>query len=275
MWTDADREKYKDSGDGYPSNLTDIQYAVIHPLLDHYQTYTTNLRSVLNALLYQQRTGCQWRYIPKEFGAWQTIRTWHDRFKADGLWEEICLLLIPIVREKSGRNPQPSTALIDSQSVVSGPQAGGRGVDGHKKIKGIKRHLLTCSIGLILAVRVTAANVHDTAVAADLLSQARAAGWTIVRAKVDGLYVGPRIARAEAAFGVVFEVTTKPAGQINKDFTPLPLRWRVEATNGTNTNRSRRLTRNLEVTPQAAENRLMMANARRTLAMYDRFYRET
>src|ERR1700690_1530101 len=98
---------------------------------------------MVNALLYHQKTGCQWRYLPTDFGPWETVRSWHDRFRADGLWADISSLLIRAVRQKRGRPAEPATALVDSQSVVPGPQKGDRGVDGNKKVKGIKRHILT------------------------------------------------------------------------------------------------------------------------------------
>lgn len=102
-----------------------------------------------------------------DFGPWETVRTWHDRFRADGIWSEIAALLTRAVRQKRGRPAEPKTAILASQSVVSGPQAGVRGTDGKKKVRGIKRHVLTCSRGFVLAALVTAANVHDT----------QAAGW--------------------------------------------------------------------------------------------------
>jgi putative transposase len=100
------------------------------------------------------------------------VRTWPDRFRADGISAEVAALLTRAVRQKRGRTPEPETAILDSQSVVSGPQKGARGVDGHKKVKGIKRHVLTCSLGFVLGVLVTAATVHDTAAAGMLLDRA-------------------------------------------------------------------------------------------------------
>ncbi len=104
------------------------------------------------------------------------MRSWHDRFRADDLWAEVAALLTRAERARRGRNPEPSTAIMDSQSVASGPQAGVRGVDGNKKVKGIKRHVLTCSLGFVLAILVTAANVHDTQATGPLLDRAAAAG---------------------------------------------------------------------------------------------------
>lgn len=130
-------------------------------------------------------------------------------------------------------------------------------------------------MGLLLAVVVTAANVHDTAPLADLLNRAKDVGWVIQRAKVDGIYVGPKVEEASRAFGIDFEVTMKPANRTGTPFIPLPLRWKVEATNGTNTNRYRRLTRNLEASLQAAEDALLIASVRRVLNLYNRFEGET
>lgn len=126
----------------------------------------------MDACLYLDKTGCPWRDLPKDFGAWETVRTWHDRFRGDGIWSEIAGLLTRGVRRGRGRQPEPSTAILDSQSVTSGPQAGPRGYDGHKKTKGIKRHVLTYSLGFVLASLVTAANVHDTQAAGLLFDRA-------------------------------------------------------------------------------------------------------
>ena len=114
---------------------------------------------------------------------------------------------------------------MDSQSVVSGPQPGERGFDGNKKIKGVKRHVLTCSLGFVLAILVTAANVHDTRAAELLLDRAVENGFVLDRVKVDGIYVGPAVRAAEHRHKVDFQVSThesKPGG-----FAPLPLRWRL------------------------------------------------
>ena len=105
---------------------------------------------------------------------------WHDRFRADGLGTDIAALLTRAVRVQRGREPKPTTAIPakpiglrrDSQSVPSGPQAGLRGVDGNKKVRGIKRHVLTCLLSFVLATLVTAANVHDTRPVGALLERA-------------------------------------------------------------------------------------------------------
>ena len=84
MWAAEQRERYKDAGRRYPSDLTDAEWAVIAPLFACYATLTVDLRGMVNACLSLQKTGCQWRFLPREFGPWQTVRSWHDRFRVDG-----------------------------------------------------------------------------------------------------------------------------------------------------------------------------------------------
>ena len=94
MWTDVAREQYKNKGRRYPSDLTDTEWQTIEPVLSSYATLTVDLREMVNACLYLEKAGCPWRFLPKEFGPWQTVRTsvwpaldrtWHDRFRSDGV----------------------------------------------------------------------------------------------------------------------------------------------------------------------------------------------
>src|SRR3954467_13261448 len=263
MWTDKDREKYKDNGSRYPSDLTNAEWEVIKPLFQDYFTFTADLREMVNACFYLEHTGCPWRSLPINFGAWQTMRTWYDRFRTDGVWADAAAQLTWRGREGHGRSTEPATGILDSQSVVSGPQKGERGYDGNKKIKGIKRPVLTCSLGFVLAIVVTAANVYDTRAADLLLQRAAENGFAPDRVKVDAIYTGPAIEAAAKRHHVDFQVSSREPQTTG--FTPLPLRWRIEATFGTATNRYRRLTRNLEQYAQYAENAYEIASFRRVL----------
>src|SRR5215203_1283738 len=260
MWTDKDREKCKADGRRYPSDLTDAEWDIIKPLFTGYFTFTADMREVVNGCFYLEHTGCPWRSLPTDFGAHQTVRTWYDRFRTDGVWADAAAQLTRRVREAHGRSAEPATGILDSQSVVSGPQQGERGFDGNKKIKGIKRHVLSCSLGFVLAVVVTPASVHDTKAAEN--------GFTIERAKVDAIYTGPTIEAVSGLYKVEFQVSTRETGV--KGFAPLPLRWRIEATFGTGTNRYRRLTRNLEQHARSAEDVFELAHFRRVLRVYAR-----
>jgi putative transposase len=266
MWTDQDREKYKADGRRYPSDLTDAEWDIIEPLFRGYFTYTADMREVVNGCFYLEHTGCPWRALPTDFGPHQTVRTWYDRFRAEGVWADAAAQLTRRVREAHGHEAKPTTGIMDSQSVVSGPQQGERGFDGNKKIKGVKRHVLTCSLGFVLAILVTAANIHDTKAAELLLDRAVESGFDLDRVKVDGIYVGPAVRSAAYQHNVDFQVSTRESK--SDGFAPLPLRWRIDF--GTMTNRYRRLTRNLEQYAKSAEDAFELANFRRVLRVYAR-----
>jgi putative transposase len=155
-----------------------------------------------------------------------------------------------------------------SRSVTSGPRKGERGVDGDKKVEGIKRHLLTCSSGLVLAVLVSAANLHDAHGLAPPLDRAAEAGRDPRRVEVDAIHAGPTVRAAGERHGLDVQVSVRDPDA--RGFAPLPVRWRIEATSGTLTNRYRRPTRNLERTGRAAENVVEVANLRRVLRILAR-----
>src|SRR4051794_23393401 len=152
MRTAEDREQYKDDGRRYPSDLTDVEWGLVRSLFERYATLTKDLRVMVEGCLYLAGEGCRWRSLPKDFGPWQTVRGYWDRFHRDGVWADAAAVLTPAARARLGKSPAPSTGIVDSQSVASGPQRGERGVDGNKKVRGIKRHVLTCSFGFVLAV---------------------------------------------------------------------------------------------------------------------------
>ena len=141
-------------------------------------------------------------------------------------------------------------------------------MDGNKRVRGIKRHVLTCSLGFVLASLVTAANMHDTQPVGALLERAAEDGWAVERVKVDGIYTGPRMAQAATEHGVDVQVTSRDTDA--RGFQPLPLRWRIEATFGTLANRYHRLTRNLEQSLEAAEDAISIANCHRLPRAYHR-----
>ena len=123
--------------------------------------------------------------------------------------------------------------------------------------------MLTCSLRFVLATLVTAANVHDTAAAGELLDRAAAEGWKPERVKVDGIYTGVRMTKAATPHGVGVRVTMRDREA--KGFKPLPLRWRIEGTFGILTHRYHRLTRNLEQRTAAAEDAMTVADCHRLI----------
>jgi putative transposase len=222
MWADKDCKKHRSDGRRYPSDLTDAKWDIIEPLFRGYFTFTADMREMVNACFYLEHTGCQWRALPSDFGPHQTVRTWYNRFRADGVWAQAGADLTRRVRQAHCHGTEATTGILDLQSVVSGLQQGKRGFDGNKKIRGIKRHVLSCSLGLILAVTVTPANVHDTKAAELVLDRTIGNGFTIERAKVDAIYTGPTINAVSGLYKSQFQVSTREPEV--KGFAPLPHR---------------------------------------------------
>jgi putative transposase len=118
----------------------------------------------MDAVLYMEKTGCQWRQLPHDFPKWSAVKSFYYRAVASGLWERLRKLLVEKGRMDAGRNPEPTYAIIDSQRTKTMYNAKGRGIDGEKKkkTKGRKRHIATDTMGHLLAIVVHASNIHDT-----------------------------------------------------------------------------------------------------------------
>ena len=148
----------------YETDLTDEQWEVLCPLLPVQQwrpggpgRRPCDRRRVINGILYVNKTGCQWRMLPKDFGHWETVYGSFRRWQRAGVWQRVMTELRQVERRCHGRLAEPSAGAIDSQSVKTATQSQDVGFDRHKKIKGRKRHLLVDTLGLIVAVVVTAA----------------------------------------------------------------------------------------------------------------------
>jgi len=149
----------------YSTNLTDAAWMLLAPLLPAARIggrpRTTDLRSVVNAIFYLLRTGCQWRLLPREFPAWGTVYHYFRAWKNAGVWTCLQRTIYEQVRALAGRPACPSVVIMDGQSVKTTERGGIRGFDGHKCVKGRKRHILVDTLGLLIASRVEPANVSD------------------------------------------------------------------------------------------------------------------
>src|SRR5256885_7492342 len=157
----------------YPTDLTDRQWDCIKELIPAAKRgghpRTLEMRAVVNAIVYLLVTGCQWRMLPREYPAWQSVYTSFRRFRDDGTWQRIHDTLRAQVRECVGRHKHPTAGALDSQSVKTTPLPGERGYDAGKKVNGRKRHILVDTLGLLMAVIVTSAALSDPAGAQLLL----------------------------------------------------------------------------------------------------------
>src|SRR3954454_17598952 len=210
MWTEEQRERYRVEHKRYPSDLTDPEWEEIEDLFASYESYSHTLRELVNACLYLGAEGCRWQSLPKDFPPSGTVRWWWDRFHREGVWRRASARLVRLARHASGRPAAPSTGLIDSQSVRCGPHAGPRGTDRGQGVPGRTRHLLTCSIGLLLAVPVTAANLHDSRAVAPLLARVAAAGWRLERMVGDAAYAAHPVVRGPPRRGIAVQIAAKP-----------------------------------------------------------------
>jgi transposase len=272
-----------DPDQSYPSSLTDAEWVLVADLFDTGGRGVPPRfprRALVDACCYVVRTGCAWRMLPHDFPPWDNVYKTFQRWTAQGKFEQMHDRLRAQWREREGSETAPRAAVLDAQSTRSSPQGGPSGFDAGKKVKGRKRSLVVDTLGLLLAVSVTAANVQDRDAAGAAVAHAAAKYPSVQTLFADSAYAGHFAQTVEQDHGIRVEVVRHPAhktiGQWQADddaaprvpvtanadgFVPLPKRWVVERTHAWN-ERARRLIMHHDRLPLVSETWVWLAEAR-------------
>ncbi|MFE5681478.1 IS5 family transposase [Streptomyces erythrochromogenes] len=253
----------------YPSDLSDARWELVEPVLTAWRSERRgrgldigrppdhDLRSLLDAVLYVNRTGIPWRYLPHDYPHWNTVYAYFARWQEEGVFDQLNTLLRRQVRRQEGREEEPTACVIDSQSIKTSTNvpACEQGIDAGKKTVGRKRSIVIDTVGLLLQVLVTAASVQDSIAGRTLIERVAVDHPTVRKTWVDGGYRQHLVEHA-AALGIDMHIVRRDP--TTRGFSVLPRRWTVERTLGWLMNH-RRLARDYEAHPHRSEAMIHLA----------------
>jgi transposase len=220
----------------YPTDVSEAEWSLWENFIPKHRSHPNFPspkylpREIFCAILYRERTGCQWRNLPHDFPPWRDVYYHFAKWRDTNVFGRARDALRRRIRQEEGRNAEPSLGIVDSQSVKGTELTAESGFDGGKKVKGRKRHLLVDVLGLVLAVAVTSASVQDRDGFVKVVDTPRWNWPLMTKILVDGAYNGEVIQKFEQEHEIQVDITKTPPGQ--KGFVVVAKRWVVERTHG-------------------------------------------
>ncbi|MCX2697398.1 IS5 family transposase [Brucella sp. YY2X] len=251
-------------GGNHRSDLTDVEWSIIEPLMPASKHLgrprKSDLREVLNALLYIASSGCTWRLLPTDFPPFSTVQKYFSRWRDEGTLSAINNTLVMTAREVADKQPSPTAGVIDSHSVKTTESGGIRGFDAGKKINGRKRHIVVDTLGLMVGLVIHSAGIQDRDRAPDVLKTILKRWPWLRHMFADGGYAGPKLkGRLEKVGKFTLEIVKR--SDHTEGFKLLPRRWVVERTFAW-LGRCRRLAKDFEKPTASSEAWVYIANIR-------------
>jgi putative transposase len=260
---------------GYSTAVSDYEWEVLEPLLPAPKPLGRKIsycrREIVNAIFYLVNNGCKWRDLPHDLPPYGLVSSYYHAWRKSGVWESINDTLRQKVRQAEGREAEPTAGSLDSQSVKTSEESTERGYDAGKKIKGVKRHLLVDTLGLLLIVVVHSADIQDRDGAKLVLKAIPKRFPTLKLIWADGGYAGQLIGWLFELGQVVLTIIKRTDNLVG--FKLLPRRWVVERTFGW-LGRWRRLAKHYERSPASGEAMVQLAMIRLMLRRLDRHHQK-